>query len=651
MTINLYRVPNISRENTPHFTQRSQQGDYFANKLYKAIQASYYPPHYANTITVDSDDFEPNAGVNYLSLRFNNKDYYYFIDSIEYINEDLYALHVTMDVVQTYFFNITLGGLCDRRTIKRRIDNLINRNYIRENVSEGDFRVDKVTYLAGQGWSNLSKDDNIFGWFIIQASDKLYDVGDIVSASVSIPNSSEERRLNTSYYYYFIPMVDAASIQFYIDSGNGNVVGGLISETLHEVAKQARVTNIYFIPGQVLPSNAFTINHGNDTLTLTAIGRELFQADQWYGLRVVKPQTGNNILGLNILVKNEIYFSVYDATYQTWSPECEVCMIDENYYRIAFGEQSNQGTYPLYQMTNTVLSYSYWANVFDGTRFYQVHGNTDYRESPSIDNAIPFGIYPDPFCVTIAAATKSSVDLTTDPWIQWNEYNKSSIGMAFLGFAGNVVTRGATAQLGVNNNNADINAIMSNPNYRDKRFTTLQPSDRPLKTKWQNKVTGLERDNQAIRANQASSAASASGSLVGTATSYLNAWLAPDSPRQYGSFNSDVIGNSINQIAIIYRVTDFYKCAFYFHVNGNKVNEYMPLSATWYNSLRNRRDFDVIKFSDVDISMTSAGDPDTDVLMELRSRFLNGLRLWHYDSTQRDTRVPICDYTTPNLDF
>lgn len=648
MTITLYRVPNISRENTPHFTLNSHQVQYFASKAVRTINTSYYPPHYANAINLDSDDFNPNSGINYLSFNFNNKEYYYFIDSVEYINEDLYRLHVTMDVVQTYYFDIKVRGLYDRRTIKRRKNGAINRDYIRENVSEGDFRVDKVAYLAGQAWTNINKNDNIFGWFIIQAADKLYDKGDSASVTISIPGSVESRRLNTSYYYYFIPMVDAASIAFRIND-NGTISSGTLSNVLHELAKQTRVSNIFFVPGQVIASRYFTISHGDDTVTLTTLGSAIFEADSRYGLRV-KYTDSTPVVEINLFNKAEIYFDNYNTSYSTWQPECEVCMIDENYYRVAFGEQSNQSSYPLYQMTDTTLIYSYWCNILDGTRFYQIRGNTDDRNAPSIDNAVPYGIYPDPYCVTVAAATKASIDLTTDPWIQWNEYNKASIGMAFLGFAGNVFTHGMAGQMQINNNNADIQSIASNPKYQDNRFTSLPSGSRPLKDKWQTKVTALERDNQAIRAGQAANASSASGSLLGTATSYLNSWLAPDSPRQYGSFNSDILGNSINQIAIIYRVTDYYRCAFYFHMNGNKVNEYDDGVVSWYTGAFNRADFDVIKYSDVDISMDFTGNPDTAVIMELHTRFINGLRLWHYDTQTRDTRVVIGDYTTPNYD-
>ena len=83
MTINLYYVEGISRIDTPSFNTKTHVGtiqdqhSYFLTKLVKSIDTTFYPPHYHNTIKFDSLDLTINDTVNYLSLDYNNKMYYY----------------------------------------------------------------------------------------------------------------------------------------------------------------------------------------------------------------------------------------------------------------------------------------------------------------------------------------------------------------------------------------------------------------------------------------------------------------------------------------------------------------------------------------------------------------------------------------------
>ena len=140
--ITLYYIPGISRSDTPVFSTVVEQNKYFSTYVpYSTnIDTGFYPPHYRNTIDISAEDFDQVDNCNYLSLVYKNKTYYYFVDSVMYVNESLVKLIVTMDTVQTYMFDVKfLKYERTRKLIARWVGDKINRNYLRENVSQGLF--------------------------------------------------------------------------------------------------------------------------------------------------------------------------------------------------------------------------------------------------------------------------------------------------------------------------------------------------------------------------------------------------------------------------------------------------------------------------------------------------------------------------------
>ena len=78
-TISLYYVEGISDVDTPFFSSKAEQSEYFSQKLVKTLSSSYYPPYYRNKIKFASDDLTLDTRVNYLSLDTEERKYYYFI--------------------------------------------------------------------------------------------------------------------------------------------------------------------------------------------------------------------------------------------------------------------------------------------------------------------------------------------------------------------------------------------------------------------------------------------------------------------------------------------------------------------------------------------------------------------------------------------
>ena len=106
--INLMFIKNISRLDTIRFENSDDRDNYFYDIASVSID-SIYPPHFQNRIQLSIEDLSPSTKVNYLSLFYEGKYYYYFIDDINYINEGLYEVFITMDTIMTFMFDLNIN--------------------------------------------------------------------------------------------------------------------------------------------------------------------------------------------------------------------------------------------------------------------------------------------------------------------------------------------------------------------------------------------------------------------------------------------------------------------------------------------------------------------------------------------------------------
>ena len=176
--ITTYWVKGISRIDTPIFATLVDQEHFFSEcEPYTIPNNSFYPPHFKNRILLNTSDITFKSQRNYLSLEYDSKTYYYFIDSIEYVSEDVIALNITMDVIQTFMFSINIiSAEKERESIKRWVNHKINRDYIRENVSAGDFMLKYKTKVLPSSMNNELDDSQtaISGSIFTELTDILF---------------------------------------------------------------------------------------------------------------------------------------------------------------------------------------------------------------------------------------------------------------------------------------------------------------------------------------------------------------------------------------------------------------------------------------------------------------------------------------------
>ena len=143
-------IAGYNSYNEIRFADVNTRDNYFDDKVTYTVDA-YYPPYYTNVIKIDKSDVPQTTPINFVILVNNNKYYYYFVDHFNYINEDIYEIVINMDTVLTHMFDfVVTQGTATRKSISRWItkNNIlqINREYIRENVSEGYMEVSELTY-------------------------------------------------------------------------------------------------------------------------------------------------------------------------------------------------------------------------------------------------------------------------------------------------------------------------------------------------------------------------------------------------------------------------------------------------------------------------------------------------------------------------
>lgn len=131
-------------KNTLTFSSKANQRNYFigdpTDPTSQGVSTKMYSDYtylrLENAIKVD--DFIENIDTNnYLVLQNNSKFYYYFITSMDYIDEQTTKIHIELDVMQTYFFDITYNNTFIER--EHVTDDIAGKHTIPERVETGEY--------------------------------------------------------------------------------------------------------------------------------------------------------------------------------------------------------------------------------------------------------------------------------------------------------------------------------------------------------------------------------------------------------------------------------------------------------------------------------------------------------------------------------
>lgn len=138
----VYLLTNVpcdkSYVHTLYFENKNEQYSYFYGKRVKTFTNVSYQRHSKNSIRLEclADDI---YNVNYLMFQntaYGNKWFYAFINNVEYINNVTTEITYTIDVMQTWYFDYTLGTCFVER--EHTLTDVVGENTVPEPVDGGE---------------------------------------------------------------------------------------------------------------------------------------------------------------------------------------------------------------------------------------------------------------------------------------------------------------------------------------------------------------------------------------------------------------------------------------------------------------------------------------------------------------------------------
>lgn len=414
MNITLYWIPGISKTDTPVFLSLEAQEAYFADCERKVVSTGFYPPYFRNSIKFDTEDLDLTTWYpNYVSLVFNDKTFYYFIVEKRYINEDIVEITIEMDTIQTYMFDVTwVNAVIDRLTITRWLANrvTINREYIRENLSENSFsKIDTRRIL------NMSVDANGIGnWYmVIKYSDAIRDTHGEPRTLHFIENKDNSVfGVYSPYEYGITPLrrgkdVDTPANEFNFWQG------------FDDLAKDPKVLDIFLVPFRLAEDIEC------DTFDTTISDYSI----DYGGINALALIANNNT---NVLVPFYTFCSYVNyasinvgivtpgtAVGAAFDSKSVPAMLDSNYIRLTFGDNSIQTSYPLEIMTETQLYGTYWADISTGNLYYNLVTDSDDKLNNN-------------YSTIVCNSAGFHSDLKNDPWESYIAQNRATLAGAFI---------------------------------------------------------------------------------------------------------------------------------------------------------------------------------------------------------------------------
>lgn len=631
MDINLGYIEGISYIDTPYFPTRATQRDYFNSKLVVTIGSTFYPPHYTNLLRISADDINFNTQVNYVWFTYNNKIYYYFIDSIEYINEELIEISIVMDVIQTYMFDIRISnGVIERMFINRfDSNNKINRNYIRENVSAGLFTKQKTTFTS----------DNY--WLVVKIA-KLPHVN--TQGYKALTNLNINGRTSyVPYGYLYMPLF-CTGIRY---QGSSVIAHNINVDNILDILTDNEVIEAYIIDYNPRP-DAFAIdyhtlvisNYTDHTIVTPLNPGETNIFTVWYSsVILIDRVTGNNGVICNATslfrtyqigsydvtlyrYKNTSTSSIFEKAYITQ-------LLDENYYRIEFGNGGGVATYPLFALDTNSIYLREYSNLDDGSKIFEIDDG-----SKTLYTGLDYQTY-------VFSNIKPTIPLLNDAWKNYQANNQGRWIAAGISAVRNAINSFA----GIPAKNAYINnriaTLEADPHKYDRRFKELT-----LKSSYVRKMDDLKSRKQAIRSDTGIGIIDTLAPLINQGVSDLNAQFAPNSIRMGGDFISSYLSSQYMTMYRHLEVNDIEQVANYYHRNGFKVDLHVNSINNIFQYVQNRYYFNMLKMSDSDLHLADVIE-NAETVNLIKDRLKDGIRLWNV----MDISVNIGDFTYDNVEL
>ena len=604
--------PGISRLDEPCFENITQQTLYF-NSLESTEIDAVYPPYYTNKISFSTEDINITEKYNYLSLQFNGKYYYYFIDDISYINEDIFELQITMDTIQTFMFDFSIiNATVTRNSIKRwNSDETINRNYIRENLSKGDF----VDYMYSEMITDIG--------FAIAYSTKAFSNTDVPTCDII----DEFKSVPTGLYAYILPIFNSTTIAAATANGgklkfgwyrldpdlpspsNSTYVGAEFNWSdfnINKLVDNPYITNIIYINASCI-STVFDYKFTDNTSTINGVS-ELYIRTKRSALTGNEekkyPQVNRTYLAtidnvkypyLSVKSLPNYFVNINFYSVKPFSKNINLGvkfnsnfvpqLMDNNYISFAYGERGTMCEFPLHKAKKPTLDIYQAVDLFTGTRCYYISNNNSGT---------------DRYMTLISTPNPQTFNLINDAWNNYYANNKATLGaLGTTSAIANILYKGAYSNYN--------NSVILSAKYKSQDIASPMAKMGLLNT-------GLNVINYGV------------DRLI----TRENLENAPGSVIQTGTITTDTLNKSAQQLMRNMYVSDIEECAEELEHYGYKQNMDISNVDNVFAELNNRYYYNIIKLEDISIKeKILIGNV---LKSDLIARFENGLRMWNYNN-------------------
>ena len=149
----------LSYTHTILFENKEKQQEFFldSSKIIKDLsntKSVYQRENNVVNVPFNRDDILNVNYLIYINPNFANKYYYCFVNSIEYINQNMSAINISTDIFQTYFFDVDFKSALVERFIPSKEDDLVGAFTYPENLEIGDPQINKIDMSADTSYLN-----------------------------------------------------------------------------------------------------------------------------------------------------------------------------------------------------------------------------------------------------------------------------------------------------------------------------------------------------------------------------------------------------------------------------------------------------------------------------------------------------------------
>lgn len=582
------------------FNNANDRDAHFNNWVEHTIDA-YYPPYYTNVIKVDISEVPQTTPINFVILVHNNKYYYYFVDHFNYVNEDIYEIVINMDTVLTHMFDFVVNqGTITRKSINRWNGNEINRNYVRENVSEGIMEVSEFTYRKPHK-------------YVIVCSSHNY-----VDANTDSGHYSETGiNYDFGYYVYVFPIPEfplsqLATISIYSDYGQ-TLVSNVsyydyisyfirdpftINMMITESGYLDKILGTAWVSGVAYQSCSLWLDYDVSSLDIVKINNT-----KVCGFNIRNLDINNNKIISKTLpfVKNTQNLELFNWKYV---PQ----LLDENYIQLEYGDINGFTSYPMHQAKSSKFDLYNNLDVTNGNDGYYIlneNETTNMHKTYTVSLGLTF-------------------DLITDPWLEYQAQNKGTLSTGLQLQAVNtlystvkgVATMGAGAGSSISN--------MTRAYYN------------------------MEKHTASITAKDTASTKMPSGSLTPVSDGLMqginiianyqinkeNLEYAPDTVKGRANLYTMLFSKYKSPYTRVLMVNDIENCAKKLEEYGYRVNEVFNGSSYITTICTTRTYYNCISMRITEYTMTCF--IPNDIINDILARIENGLRFIDVHSVPSD---------------